>query len=119
MRNQNVGRQGENQAVTFLRKQGYKIIEQNFKKPQGDIDIVAIDHDTLVFIEVKTRYSKAYGLPVESITPWKIRSLIKNAYLYTMLHPKLPKSLRIDVVSVDYIENPTHPKVELIKNITL
>ncbi len=67
MRNQNVGRQGEEEAVRFLHSQGYKIVERNFKKPQGDIDIVALDGDVLVFIEVKTRYSKAYGLAVEAV----------------------------------------------------
>lgn len=111
------GQQGEDQAVDFLKKLGYKIVERNFKKPQGDIDIVALDRGTLVFIEVKTRYSKAYGLPVEAITPWKVRSLMKNAQLYKMLHPNYPESLRIDVVSVDY-SNGVEPKIELIKNIT-
>ena len=119
MLNQTLGRKGEAQAVLFLQKLGFKIIEKNFKKPQGDIDIVALDGQTLVFIEVKTRSSHAYGSPLESITPWKIRLLIKNAQFYKLLHPKLPESLRIDVVSVDYAGNATTPKIELIKNITL
>ena len=115
--NQRIGQQGEDEAVHYLKKQGYKIVERNFKKPQGDIDIIALDGDTLVFIEVKTRYSKAYGLPVEAVTPWKVRALVKNAQLYKMLHPSYPESLRIDVVAVDYT-NGTKPKIELIKNIT-
>lgn len=116
--NQATGRKGEDLAAAFLTKQGYKIIERNFKKPQGDIDIVAIDGDTLVFIEVKTRYSKSYGLAVEAVTPWKIRALIKNAQLYKMLHPDYPDALRIDVVSVDYTKEPK-PVIEVIKNITM
>lgn len=118
MRNQITGKQGEEEAVHFLKKLGYKIVERNFKKPQGDIDIVALEGDTLVFVEVKTRYSQKYGLPVEAVTPWKVRQLIRNAYLYKMLHPDYPKSLRIDVVSVDYT-NGMKPMIELIKNITL
>lgn len=118
MRNQITGQQGEDEAVQFLKKRGYKIVERNFKKPQGDIDIVALEDDTLVFVEVKTRYSKAYGLPIEAVTPWKVRALIRNAQLYKMLHPDYPKSLRIDVVSVDYT-NGVKPTIELIKNITL
>lgn len=117
--NQDVGQRGEDEAVEFLKKQGYKILERNFKKPQGDIDIVALDGGTLVFIEVKTRRSHKYGLPIESITPWKIRELIQSAHLYKFLHPNLPESLRIDVVAIDYIVNPTKAKIELIKNITL
>ena len=101
MPNQDLGRQGETEAVNFLRKEGYKILEQNFKKPQGDIDIVALDGETLVFIEVKARRSHRFGLPVEAITPWKIKALVKSAHLYKMLHPKLPESLRIDVVCID------------------
>lgn len=118
MRNQTVGQKGEDEAAHYLKKLGYKIVERNFKKPQGDIDIVALDADTLVFVEVKTRFSKAYGLPVDAVTPWKIRALIKNAQLYKMLHSELPESLRIDVVSVDYTQG-VSPKIELIKNITL
>lgn len=118
MHNQLTGKQGEDEAVHFLKNHGYKIIERNFKKPQGDIDIVALDGTTLVFVEVKTRYSKAYGLPVDSITPWKVKNLIRNAYLYKMLHSELPSDMRIDVVSIDYTED-IKPKIELIKNITL
>lgn len=118
MRNQNIGRQGENEAVNFLKKQGYKIIEQNFKKPQGDIDIVALDGQTLVFVEVKTRYSHRFGLPIDAISPWKVRQLIKSAYLYKMLHPDYPEALRIDAVCIDYSNNRRQPVIELIKNIT-
>lgn len=114
--NQAIGKQGEDVAVSYLQRNGYKIIERNFQKKHGDIDIVALDGDTLVFIEVKARRSKSYGPAVEAITPWKIRALIQSAHLYKLLHPKLPESLRIDVVAIDYTE--TSPKIELIKNIT-
>lgn len=119
MRNQNLGKLGENQAVNFLKKQGFKILEQNFKKKHGDIDIVALDGNTLVFIEVKTRYSKSFGAPVEAISPWKVQALVKSAYLYKLLHPDYPQDMRIDVVSVDYSNNRSTPEIELIKNITL
>lgn len=111
-----IGKQGEELAAAFLKKQGYKIIERNFHKKHGDIDIVALDGDILVFIEVKTRRSNAFGLSVESITPWKVQTLIKSAQLYHILHPDLPESMRIDVVAIDYTKE--IPKIELIKSIT-
>ena len=115
--NQTVGKEGEDLACNFLKKNGYRIIEQNFKKKHGDIDIVALDGDTLVFVEVKARRSKQYGPAAEAITPWKIKMLIQSAHLYKMFHPKLPESLRIDVVAIDYTEK--MPRIELIKNITM
>lgn len=113
---QYTGKLGEDLACAFLQKQGYKIIERNFQKKHGDIDIVALDSNTLVFIEVKTRRSHTFGLPAESITPRKIQALIKSAQLYHMLHPNLPELMRIDVVAIDYTQK--IPTIELIKNIT-
>jgi putative endonuclease len=118
MDNIRLGAQGEYIAINFLQRKGFKLIERNFKKPQGDIDIIMLDKGTLVFVEVKTRTSRKYGLPVEAITPWKIRQLMKNAYLYKLYHPELPEALRIDFVGVDYVDNPNEPVIEHIPNIT-
>lgn len=96
-----MGRQGEELAVNFLKKQGYQILERNFKKRYGEIDIIALDKDTLVFIEVKTRFSEEYGSPEESVTPWKLKQIAKTGQFYKLLHPELPDSLRIDVIAVD------------------
>ena len=115
--NQSTGKQGEDLAAIYLTKQGYKIIERNFQKKHGDIDIVALDGQTLVFIEVKTRRSKSFGPAIEAITPWKVRTLIQSAHLYKMLHQELPGAMRIDVVAIDYTEK--SPKIELVKNITM
>lgn len=108
---------GEEFACNYLRKIGYKIIERNFRKGYGEIDIVALDKGVLAFIEVKTRTTSSFGSPLESITPWKLKSLIKTAQYYKLTHPKLPESLRIDAVSVvllgDKIES-----IELTKNIS-
>ena len=111
-------KKGEELAVSYLRKNGYKIIERNFRKGYGEIDIVAIHENTLVFIEVKTRTSNSFGSPLESITPWKLESLIKTAEFYKMIHPQLPDSLRIDAVSVILL-NGQVKNIEHIKNINL
>jgi len=117
--NQQTGKKGEDLASYFLQNLGYKIIERNFQKKHGDIDIVALDGKTLVFIEVKTRKTQSFGLPVEAITARKIKSLIHSAYLYKALHPKTPESMRIDVITIDYSTTLTDPRIEHIKNITL
>jgi len=114
---------GEDKACEFLRKNGYKIIERNFRKGYGEIDIVAIHSSAgsgqavLVFVEVKTRTSNSFGNPLEAITPWKLKSLIKTAQYYKMIHPKLPDSLRIDAISVILSGNDVQ-SIELTKNIS-
>lgn len=117
------GNEGEDLAIDFLREKGYKIIEKNFYSRSGEVDIVALDPstssgrggETLVFVEVKTRWSKAFGEPAEAVTPWKLNSIIKTASYYKLLHPELPDEMRIDVVSVDISNNKT-ARIEIIKN---
>lgn len=111
-------RLGEELAAKYLVKKGYKIIDKNFRKGYGEIDIIAIDKDILVFIEVKTRTSRKFGTPFEQITPFKIKALERTALFYKKLHPKLPDRLRIDAVSVelDSFNNPSN--IELMQNIT-
>lgn len=113
-----IAKLGEDKACEYLHQHGYKIIERNFRKSYGEIDIVATDKDTLVFIEVKTRTSNSFGSPLESITYWKLKSLIKTAQYYKMTHPKLPDSLRIDAVSVTLANSEVVENIELTKNIT-
>ena len=85
MSNTSVGNQGENLACDYLKKQGYKILGRNYRIRGGEIDIVATDQNYLVFVEVKTRYSHQYGLPVESMTTWKIKFLLKTAKFYLQI----------------------------------
>jgi len=108
---------GEDKACEYLKKLGFKILERNYRKTYGEIDIIALDKDVLSFIEVKTRTSDLFGSPLEAITPWKLKSLIKTAQYYKMTHPKLPEALRIDAVSVILNSNKVE-HIELMKNIT-
>ncbi len=114
----NLGRRGEEQASLFLQKQGYKILQRNFRSRLGEIDIIALEAQTVVFVEVKTRFSQKFGLPEEAVTPWKIRSIIKTAQYFQMLHPNLPESLRIDVVAISLSSNGETKEIKLIKNVT-
>jgi len=70
-----VGKQGEAAAAAYLKQHGYRIVEQNFRIRGGEIDTVAKQGETLVFVEVKTRHSAAYGLPEEAITAPKTNYL--------------------------------------------
>ncbi len=113
------GQIGEETASKFLTSLGYKIIERNFRKRYGEIDIVAMDGSVLVFVEVKTRKGNIYGLPEEAITPWKINHLIKSMKYYQLTHEKLRSDIRIDVVSITLTEDDKVEKIKLFKNITM
>lgn len=108
------GKDGENRAVEFLKNHGFKILETNFKTKFGEIDIVAIDKDTLVFIEVKTRSSIQFGLPEEAVDQRKLSHIIKAAQYYRMLRKNLPEAERIDVIAIETNTGRT----DLIKNVT-
>lgn len=113
-----IARIGEEEAASFLQKLDYKIIERNFRKGYGEIDIIALKNEILIFVEVKTRTTINFGAPFEAITPWKLKSLIKTAQFYKSLHPALPQSLRIDAVSVKLSNDNTVEKIELLENIS-
>ena len=122
MKNRNnitTGQIGEEAASKFLTTLGYRIIERNYRKNYGEIDIIAIDGHVLVFIEVKTRKGNTYGLPEEAITPWKINHLIKSVKYYQLTHDKLGHDIRIDVVSISLTEDGKAEKIKLFKNITM
>ena len=116
---QSRGKKGEDLAVSYLQSLGYRILERNFKKRYGEIDIIALDKEVLVFVEVKTRWSEKFGPPEEAVTPWKLKSIIKTAKYYKLLHPELPSAMRIDVVAIDFCAKGREERVRLIKNVTM
>lgn len=113
-----LGKWGETIAIKYLEKNGFRIIERNFRKRYGEIDIICEENNTLVFVEVKTRKNTQFGFPKEAITYRKLQSLIKSAYYYKHTHPKLPKSMRIDLISLLLSDINKVEKIELIRNIT-
>lgn len=119
MSNTDIGNKGEELACKYLKKLGYRILERNYRIRGGEIDIVVKDGDCLVFVEVKTRYSHDFGLPAESMTPWKIQALLKTARFYIQKINWGGREYRLDFVGVDFADNRDNPKVELIKNITV
>lgn len=109
---------GEELACVYLRKFGYEILQRNYRIRGGEIDIIAKDGEYLVFVEVKARWSHEYGLPVESVTPFKIKHLLKTAQFYLQKVNWGDGPYRLDFVSVDFADDKNNPKIELIKNIT-
>ena len=101
MKRRDVGILGEKLARDFLSKNGYHILETNYRCPEGEIDIIAQHEDTLVFVEVRTKTSRQFGSPEESITPAKMERLRAVAAHYGQNHDNLPASWRIDVVAIE------------------
>lgn len=95
------GAANEKLALKYLRKKhSYKILDTNYLTKLGEIDIIAFEKDILVFIEVKSKDSDAFGLPREEVTPQKQRKIINSAQLY-MLEKKLSdRQCRFDVVEI-------------------
>ena len=110
-----LGAAGEQAAALALKKAGYKILARNYKTKCGEIDIIAHDKGTLCFIEVKTRDSDVFGLPVEAVHAEKQKQIAKVALWYLKERRLLEKKARFDVVSVRW-SNGLQPKVEIIKN---
>ncbi len=94
------GNQGEDEAATFLKKKGYKILETQFTTRFGEIDLIALDGDEIVFVEVKTRRSLAMGYPEESVHEKKLHKLeiAAGAYLASVTKEEVPH--RFDVVAI-------------------
>lgn len=116
--NQATGKTGEDLAEDFLKNKGFEIVERNFKGRYGEIDIIALDKDTLVFVEVKTRTSSQFGNPLEAITSWKLRTLVKTAQFYKLTHQNLPDSLRIDAIAVELFTRGELKNIEHVRNIS-
>lgn len=116
MSNLSVGKNGEEIAKVFLEKQGYKILEINKRFSKFcEIDIIALDKNTLVFCEVKTRKTNICGTPLEAITKTKYENIKKGVYYYMQKNSQY-KKFRIDAVAITL--KPDF-KIEHLKNIYL
>ena len=99
-----IGSYGEKIAAKFLKKQGYKIVAKNFLSAHGEIDLIAKNNDTLVFVEVKARkdcqaHFDNYGLPREAVTKKKQEHIIYTARIYLDKHP-CELEIRFDIIEV-------------------
>lgn len=96
----NLGKQGENLAADFLKKQGFNILVRNYRKKSGEIDIIARDGEWLVFIEVKTRTNVHFGQPYEAVTTKKQTQISRVALDYITRKKLHDEPARFDVISI-------------------
>ena len=116
MKRRETGALGENLACEFLGNNGYSIVERNFRCPSGEVDIIARQKETLVFVEVRTKSSRWFGSPEESITSTKMEKLRNVAAYYWQNHTNLPESWRIDVVAIEVNGRGRVSRIELVEN---
>ena len=93
-----IGIYGEKYASKLLIRNGYNIVENNFRSKYGEIDIIAIKDNTLVFVEVKARTSIKFGKPEEAVTKKKLNNIVKTSEYYCTINKGLPVKKRIEVV---------------------
>lgn len=110
------GSRGERTAATFLKRQGFRIVERNYSTPWGEIDLVALDGTTIVFVEVKTRSSLVAGRPEEAVTLDKQKKLTQMALAYLKKHQLLEHSARFDVVAIVWPKNAREPEIRHLRN---
>jgi putative endonuclease len=96
-----LGRAGEKRATEFLRKKGFKILQTNYKTHIGEIDVIAKDGDTIVFVEVKTRISDEYGVPSEAVNVKKQEKYYKVATEYLVREKLMDSPCRFDVIEIE------------------
>lgn len=110
-----LGRRGEDEAVRSLRKLGYRIVGQRVRVLRGDIDIVALDGRTVVFVEVRSRSDTEHGHPAETVGRQKQRRIAELAAAYIRRHRLEDQSVRIDVIAVTF-QGDDPPVVEHYQN---
>jgi putative endonuclease len=97
----NLGHRGEKLAGKFLKKLGYRIITQNYRCPAGELDLIALDGNAIVFVEVKTRRSEEADDVERAVNPAKRRQLVRVAKYYLVSKPAAQKHpCRFDVVGI-------------------
>ena len=115
MNREELGRKGEEKAKFYLEKQDYFIMAQNFKCKFGEIDIIAIDKNELVFVEVKTRGSKKYGEARDAVNHYKKKHIKRAANFFIYKNKLENKFVRFDVIEV-YFKNNIY-KINHVKNV--
>ncbi|MEO2045071.1 MAG: YraN family protein [Pirellulales bacterium] len=111
-----LGLRGEQAAARYLRKKKYRIIEQRLRSPLGEIDIIAVDGRTMVFVEVKTRRSSTFGRPSQSLRTTQQARLSRSASAYLKSHGLLQNASRFDVVEILWPREQRLPNIRHIPN---
>ncbi len=105
---------GEERARVALRRAGYRILAQNYRCRYGEIDVVAEEGATIVFIEVKARRSASHGAPAQAVTRSKQQRIARTALQYLAVHHMLDRKARFDVVTL--MAEPNGWRLEILRN---
>jgi putative endonuclease len=100
-RSKEEGRRGEERAEEYLKGNGYRILEKNYRTPFGEIDIVAEEKGTLVFVEVKKRNTPRFGSPFEAVDALKRKRILRSALFYMKERRQTRRRVRFDVLGID------------------
>ncbi len=111
--NRLLGDRGEQEAARYLRRQGLRILHRGYRTDLGEIDLIALDGDVVVFVEVKARRQ---GVPAEAVTPEKQRRLTLAALHFLKKHGLLEQRSRFDVVAIIWPEDANPPQIEHIRD---
>lgn len=117
-RKKRLGKIGEDLACQYLKNHNFLIVERNFQKRYGELDIIALKDNILVFVEVKTRIGRKFGLPEEAVTTRKLSEIKQTAYYFKLLHPELPDAMQIDVIAIELEVDETIKEFRHIENVT-
>ena len=112
--NQRIGRWGEQAAADYLQKNGYTLLEKNARAAHGEIDLVTQLEGVTVFVEVKTRTSRGFGLPEEAVSPRKLAHMRAAAELYAAEHEI--DHWQLDVLAVEGVPG-VAPRIEHFENV--
>ena len=101
-----MGKAGEDLAERYLKQQGYAVVERNYRCPLGEIDLIAVNKQAVVFVEVKTRRVDTSGTPLESVNAAKQRRLKRAALHYLSRHRLHDRDVQFDVVGISLRSDP-------------
>ena len=105
------GRSAEDLAVALLEGRGYRILARNWRRPEGELDVVADDGGVCVFVEVRSRTGEEFGHPLESVNPRKRGQIVRAARLFLDAEPVRATGYRFDVVGVTFFADGRDPDV--------
>jgi putative endonuclease len=111
-----LGPRGEDAAARYLKKLGFRVLERGHDSRLGEIDIIAVDDRTVVFVEVKTRASSDAGHPTEAVDALKQRRMTQAALAYLKSKRLLESAARFDVVAITWPVDSCEPQIEHFRN---
>ena len=111
-----IGKQGEQLAQEYIRQQGYTLLEKNFRCKVGELDLIAKDRHMVVFLEVRTKTSTAYGPAYNSVTPHKQRQVKRVALFYIAQHNLVNTQFRFDVIGITLNPQSGEHRLDHIQN---